>query len=130
LLETKQSVKDAEARASASEKELALTQQKLKELEKETPKCDHSGLEGKIRGLEEQLERRAPDQIELARDLEDTQEQLEVMRKLAEEYREPVTRILKLMEGRTGGEGQHNEREEKGSEIARLSGEDRKELRG
>jgi hypothetical protein len=70
LLKAKQSANDAEAWTSALEKELALTQQKLKEIEEKTPECDHRELEGKIRGLEEQWERRAPDQIELAWDLE------------------------------------------------------------
>jgi hypothetical protein len=51
------------------------------------------------------------------------------MRILSNEYWEQVTRILKLTDGRTGGEG-HRKREENGSEIARFSGEDRKELRG
>jgi hypothetical protein len=41
LLEAKQSVKDAEARTSVSEKELALTQQRLKEVGEKTPECDH-----------------------------------------------------------------------------------------
>jgi hypothetical protein len=68
--------------------------------------------------------------MELAGDLEDAQAQLEVMRKSAEEYREQVTRILRLTEGRTGSGGQHEDKEEIGSEIARFSGENRKELRG
>jgi hypothetical protein len=87
-------------------------------------------MEGRIRDLEQQLTRRAPDQVEMARDLEDAQAQLEIMRKSAEEYREQVTRILRLIEGRTGSGGQHEEREEKGSEIARFSGENRQEVRG
>jgi hypothetical protein len=99
-------------------------------MEEKTPECDHRELEENIRGLERQLETRAPEQAELARDLEDVQAQLEVMRKSAEEYREQVTRILRLTEGRTGGGGHHEDKEEKGSEIARFSGEDRKELRG
>jgi hypothetical protein len=112
------------------EKELALTQQRLKEVEGKTPECDHRELEEKIRNLEGQLRTGIPEQTELARDLEDTQAQLEVMRKSAEEYREQVTRILKLTEGRTGGGGNHEEKEEKGSEIAHFLEEDRKELRG
>ena len=91
LLEAKRSVKDAEARASTSDKELALTQQRLKELEQKTPECDHEEMEGRIRGLEQQLAERAPNQVEMARDLEDAQAQLEVMRRSAEEYREQVT---------------------------------------
>jgi hypothetical protein len=130
LLQAKESAKDAEVRASALGKELVLTQQRVKELEEKAPECNHEGMEEKIRDLEQQLERRAPDQAEMARDLEDAQAQLEVMRKSAEEYREQVTRILRLTEGRTGGGGQHEEREEKGSEIARFSGENRQELRG
>jgi hypothetical protein len=76
------------------------------------------------------LRARAPEQTELVGDLEDAQAQLEVMRKSAEEYWEQVTRILRLTEGRAGGGGNHEDKEEKGSEIARFSGEDRKELRG
>jgi uncharacterized protein YbaP (TraB family) len=67
-------------------------------LEEQTPECDHRELEEKIRGLEQQLAERVPDQVEMARDLEHAQAQLEVMRKSAEEYREQVTRILRLME--------------------------------
>jgi hypothetical protein len=67
---------------------------------------------------------------DLAGELEDTQAQLESMRLKAKEYREQVTRILRLTNGRTGGEGQQTEREERGEKIARFSGEDRKELRG
>jgi hypothetical protein len=52
------------------------------------------------------------------------------MRKSAEEYREQVTQILRLTEGRTGSGGHHEGKEEKGSKIACFSGEDRKELRG
>jgi hypothetical protein len=66
----------------------------------------------------------------LAGDLEDAQAQLEIMRQLANEYWEQVIRILWLTEGRRGGEGHHEKREEKGNEIACFSGKDRKELRG
>jgi hypothetical protein len=107
-----------------------LTQQKLKEIEQKTPECDHREMERKIGDLERQLAERAPDQVMMARDLEDAQAQLEIMRKSAEEYREQVTRILRITEGRTGCGGQHEEREENGSEIARISGENRQELRG
>jgi hypothetical protein len=55
--------------------------------------------------------------------------QLEIMRASANEYREQVTRIFKITEGRTGGGGDQAEREQKGSEIARFWGEARKELR-
>jgi septal ring factor EnvC (AmiA/AmiB activator) len=120
LLSTQQSAKDAEARISVSQKELALTQQSLKEMDEKTPECDHRELEEKIRDLERQLGARAPEETELAGDLEDAQAQLEVMRKSAEEYREQVTRILRLTEGRTGGGGNHEDKEEKGSEIARF----------
>jgi chromosome segregation ATPase len=130
LLSAQQSAKDVEARISASQRELALTQQKLKEMEEKTPECDHRELEEKIRDLERQLGARAPEQAELERDLEDAQAQLEVMREIAEEYREQVTQIHKLMEGRIGGGGNHEDKEEQGSKIARFSGEDRKDLRG
>jgi hypothetical protein len=52
LLSAQQSAKDAEARISVSQKELALTQQRLKEMEEKTPVCDHRDLEEKIRDLE------------------------------------------------------------------------------
>jgi hypothetical protein len=52
------------------------------------------------------------------------------MRQSANEYREQVSRILRLSDRRTGGEGHHGEREENGSEIAHFLEEDRKELRG
>jgi hypothetical protein len=65
----------------------------------------------------------------LERNLEDAQAQLEIMRQLANEYWEQITRILRLTEGRTGSEEHQEETEEKGNEIARISGEDRKELR-
>jgi hypothetical protein len=61
LLSARQSVKDAEAWTSASQKELALTQERLKEVEGQTPECDHKELEVKIRNLEEQLRARAPE---------------------------------------------------------------------
>jgi hypothetical protein len=61
--------------------------------------------------------------------LEDANAQLEIMRETAKEYRAQVTRILKLSEGRTGGE-RYGERGEKGSKIVRFSGENRPELRG
>jgi hypothetical protein len=51
------------------------------------------------------------------------------MRLKAEEYRAQVSRILRLTEGRKGGEGQHTEREERGKKIARFSGADRSERR-
>jgi septal ring factor EnvC (AmiA/AmiB activator) len=126
LLSAQQSAKDAEAWISTLQKELALTQQRLKEIGEKTTECDHRELEDKIKDLERQLGVRAPEQTELAGDLEDAQAQLEIMRKSAEEYREQVTRILRLMEGRTGGGGNHKDKDKEGSEIARCSGEDRK----
>jgi hypothetical protein len=51
LLSVQQSAKDAEAQISTSQKELALTQQKLKEMEENTPECDYSELEEKITDL-------------------------------------------------------------------------------
>jgi hypothetical protein len=102
----------------------------VKEMEERAPECSHGDLEAKIKELERQLSARVPDQTELAGELEDANAQLEITRKLAEEYREQVTRILKLTEGRTGGGGNHEEREEKGNKIAHFSGEDRKGLRG
>jgi hypothetical protein len=61
LLSAQQSAKDAEALISVSQKELALTQQRLKETGEKTPECDHRELEEKIRDLERQLEARAPE---------------------------------------------------------------------
>jgi hypothetical protein len=77
-----------------------------------------------------QLKDRAPEQSELARDVNDDQAQLEVMRKSAGEYREQVTCILRLTEGRTGSGGKLEDKEDKCSEIAPFSGEHRMELRG
>jgi hypothetical protein len=129
LLTAQQSAKDAETWTSALLKEMALTQQRLKEVEGRTPECTHRDLDEKVRDPERQLRDRAPEQTELAGNLEDAQAQLEVMRKTAEEYREQVTGILRPTEGRTGGGGNHEDKEEKGSEIACFSGEDRKEIR-
>jgi hypothetical protein len=123
-------LKDAQAPLSVSLKEEDLTQQKVKEMEERTPECSHGDLEAKIKELERQLSVRAPDHTELTGELEDANAQLEITRKLAEEYQEQVTRILKLTEGRTGRGGNYEDREKKGNGIARLSGEDRKELRG
>jgi hypothetical protein len=60
LLTAQQSVNDAEARTSVSQKELALKQQRLKVKEEKTLECDHRGLEEKINDLERQLGARAP----------------------------------------------------------------------
>jgi multidrug resistance efflux pump len=130
LLTAQQSAKDAEAQISASLMELALTQQRLKEMEGKTPECSHGDLEEKIRDLERQLGKRIPDQAELVEELEDAQAQPEIMRASVNEYQEQVTQILKLTEGRISGGGDPAEREEQGSEIARISEEDRKELTG
>jgi hypothetical protein len=86
LLTAQQSAKDAEAWISVSQRELALTQQRQKEIEEKTPECDHRELEKSIKDLERHFEARAPEQTELARDLEDAQAQLEVIRKSVEEY--------------------------------------------
>jgi hypothetical protein len=61
LLMAQQSAKDAEARISVQLKELALTEQKSKEIEEKTPECSHGYLEAKIKDLERQQEARAPD---------------------------------------------------------------------
>ena len=132
LQRAQQSVRNAEARISElSEekenyrKELALATQKL--MEEAIPECSHGDLAEEVRNLKQQLEERAPEQSELRQDLEDAQAQMENFRKLADENREQVIRILKLTEGRTG---EREDREEKVNEIASLSGENRKELRG
>ena len=46
------------------------------------------------------------------------------------EYRQQVSKILRLTEGRSGRDSKEDEKENKGNEIARFSGEDRAELRG
>jgi hypothetical protein len=129
LFTAQQSAKDAEAQTSASLKELALTQQRSKEVEGKTPECSHGDLEEKTSNLERQLGERIPDQAELAGELEDAQAQWEIMRASVNEYWTQETRILKLTEGRIGGGRDRAEWEKKGSEIARFSGKDRKELR-
>jgi hypothetical protein len=96
---------------------------------KKTPECNHGDLEAKIKDLERQLETRELEQTESNEALEDANTQLEIMRETANKYQAQVTRILKLTEGRTGVEG-YGEKEEKGSEIACFSGENRQELRG
>jgi hypothetical protein len=110
--------------------ELILTQQRLMEMEGWTPECSHGDLEDNVRDLERQLCARAPEQADLAEDMEDAQAQLEIMTQSANEHWEQVSQILSLSEGRTVGEGHQEEREEKGNEIACFLGEDRKELRG
>ena len=60
--------------------------------------CDYGDLEEKVRMLEQRLTNRAPDQVELQQDLEDANSQLVAERKLAIEYWEQVTRILRLTE--------------------------------
>jgi tRNA A22 N-methylase len=52
LLSVQQSAKDAEAQILVSQKELALTQQMLKEMEGKTPECDYRELKEKVRNLE------------------------------------------------------------------------------
>ena len=130
-----QSVKTAEARISELseekqnyKKELAIATQKL--TEENTPECSHGDLVEEVRNLKQQLEDRTPDQSELRQDLEDAQAQMESFRKMADENRESVIRILKLTEGSTGETGQREEREEKVNDIASFSGENRRELRG
>jgi prephenate dehydratase len=123
LLTAQQSANDAEAQISVSQKELALMQQRLKEMEEKIPECSHGDLEEKVSDLERQLGARVPKQTVLAGDMEDAQTQLEIMRKSAEEYREQVTRFLRLAEGRTGCSGNQEDKEKKGSEIVCFSGE-------
>ncbi|KAF8246980.1 hypothetical protein K440DRAFT_644300 [Wilcoxina mikolae CBS 423.85] len=111
------------------EKELALVIRKLAEAEGVVPKYSHGDLVEKVWSLELQLEGRNSDQTELRQDLEDALVQVEIFKKLADENRERVTRILRLMEESTG-EREENEQHEKGNEIACFSGENRKEFQG
>jgi chromosome segregation ATPase len=125
-----QSVRNAQARISELSEEKENYQKQLAlaiQQPKATPECDHGKLEEEIRSLRKQLEERNPDQVEMKQDLEDAKAQVEIFRALAEENRQQVTQVLKLMEGRTG---EREERDEKVNEIASFSGEDRKELRG
>jgi hypothetical protein len=71
--------------------EQTLTNQRLTEMEGSTPQCNHGDPEAKVRDLERELGTRAPEQADLAGDLEYAQAQLENMRQLANEYREQVT---------------------------------------
>ena len=64
--------------------ELALAQQSM-QVDSGTA-CDHGDLQGKVRTLEQRLIDRAPSQAELQQDLEDTNVQLIVERKLVVEY--------------------------------------------
>jgi hypothetical protein len=96
-------------------------------MEERTLECNHGDLEKHVRDLERQFGTRAPEQADLAEELEDTQAKLDIMWEFANEYQAKVTQILRLTEGKTGGGGQP---EEIGSEIAHSSEVDRKELRG
>jgi hypothetical protein len=144
LLKGQECVKNAEARLSDLleegkkivtqrdnwKQELTLTHQRLTEIGGRTPECCHGDLEEKVSDLERQLGTRAPEPADLAGDLEAAQAQLGIMRQLANEYREQVTRLSRLTEGRTGSEGHQKEREEIGNEIAHFPGENQKELWG
>jgi hypothetical protein len=77
---------------------LTLTQQRLSEIEWRAPECSHWNSEEKVRDLERQLSTRAPEQMDLAGELEDSEALLEIMRQSANEYREQITRILRLTE--------------------------------
>jgi multidrug efflux pump subunit AcrB len=144
LLKENQSVRDVEAwildlqeegkkivmERDNWKQELTLKQPSLTDIGGRTLKCSQGNLEEKVRDLERQLGTRAPEQADLTGDLEDTKPQLEIMRQSANEYGEQVTRILQLVEQRTGGEEYQQEREENGNEKPCFLGEDRKELRG
>jgi hypothetical protein len=58
--------------------------------------------------------------------LENANVQIEITRKLVEEYREQIIQILKLTEVRTGGGGNYDDKEEQGNVIAHFSREVRK----
>ena len=112
LLKERQSVKNAEARISELleeggnlKQELTLTQEKVVTLETRVLECGHGDLAEKVRSLEEQLVARVSEQMDtdMIQELEDAQTQLEIERALLKEYREQVTQVLKLTEGRTGG---------------------------
>ena len=79
--------------------------------------------------MEQRLTSRNADQAELLQDLEDANIQLVAERKLVIEYQEQVTRILRLMERRSGGGNEEvEEKEDKGNHIARFSEADRSKL--
>jgi HPt (histidine-containing phosphotransfer) domain-containing protein len=62
------------------DKELALTQQRIKDLEERAPTCTHRDLQTKITELENQLTSRMPTDLEEVRqELEDTKKQLKIM---------------------------------------------------
>jgi hypothetical protein len=65
-----------------SDKELALTQQRIKDLEGRASACTHGDLLTKIMELEQRLTSRTPTDLEEVRqELEDAQEQLKIMGK-------------------------------------------------
>ena len=105
-----------------TDKELALTQQRVKDLEARVPACTHEDLQTKVTELEQRLANRVPTDTEaLRQDLEDAQEQLKLMGEERNEYRDQVKRVL-MLAGNGGNDGGH--RGHKGSKILRFSGTD------
>ena len=120
--------KDLLANKENTDQELALTQQKVKDLEARAAVCTHGDLQTKITDLEQRLASRAPEGTEnLRQELEETEEQLRICGEERNEYRDQVKRVLAL--AGNGGNGGGN-RGHKGSEILRFSGTDRRALRG
>src|ERR1700690_2944319 len=110
------------------DKELALTQQRVKDLEARVPACTHEDLQTKVTELEQRLANTMPtDTEELRQELEDAQEQLKLMGEERNEYRDQVKRVLALAGTSGGGNGG---RGHKGSEILWFCGTDRSALRG
>jgi chromosome segregation ATPase len=111
--------KDLVEKKMNSDQELALTQQRVKDLEASVPICTHEDLQTKITQLEQQLARGVPVyMVELKQELEDAQEQLKVMGEERNEYRDQVKWVLAL----TGKNGSGGSRGHKGSEILHFSG--------
>jgi hypothetical protein len=110
------------------DKELALTQQRVKDLEERAPTCTHGDLQTKITELEQQLTSRIPtDQDEVRQELEDAREQYTIIGEERNEFQDHVKRVLVLAD--TGGSN-HGEKEHNGSAILRFSGTDRRAHRG
>jgi hypothetical protein len=70
---------------------LNLTQQGLTDFDGRTLECSYGNLQEKIRDLERQLGARAPEQADLAGDLEDAQAQLNIKSQSTNKYRKQVT---------------------------------------
>jgi hypothetical protein len=110
-----------------SDKELALMQQPVNDLEARVPVFMHAHLQTKITQVGQQLVQGVPvDMEELKQELQDTHEHLKVMREERNKYRDQVKQVLAL----AGKDGRVGSRGHKGSEILRFSGADPRAIRG